>query len=783
MLDRLTDLVLNRPWLVLAVTLLLSVLAALPLVQLTVTADYKVFFSEDNPELVAYERFEQTYTSNDTALIALQPPEGDIFQNDIIRLLDQLTEASWQLPHVIRVDSPVNFQRIEAEGDDIVIGDLIPEQPGRSPSELDELRRAALSQPLLVGRLLSTDGRTAGILLTFRFPGDDHSEHLENAILAVRALVADFRTTHPDVRFAITGMTPLTLAMDEITLRELSVLLPAMIVALTVMLAVLVRSARAIAATLLVVTLSAAGAMGLAGLAGIQLTTASVAAPIVILTVSVADSIHLISSLLEARRDGMNLREGIAEALRVNGEPIFLTSLTTFIGFLSLNFSDAPPFRDLGNITAAGVVIAWILSMTLLPALLALTGIHEPPARKRKSDWLDTFADIVVINRRPILLIAGLLAVLSVASVPLNRLDDRFLLWFDEDMQVRKDTDFVTDHLTGPYQIEFSLRAADAGSVSDAGYLADVEAFGTWLAQQEGVSHVNSLPDIMKRLNKAMHGGNPDYYTIPDTRELAAQYLLLYEFSLPYGLDLNAQINLDKTASRLTATTYGISSAETRDLKARAEAWIAANAPHIAPTEATGTSVMFSFVSKRTIESMIYGIGFAIVLISLTILISLGSLKIGLLSLLPNVLPVTITFGLWGLLVGEIGIIASTIAAATLGLVVDDTVHFLSKYHRAREEHRLSTHDGIRFAFEHVGRAMMTTTFVLMAGFAVLTFSDFLLNWQMGVLTIMTIATALALDLLLLPALLMWLDREKECQCATCQRAAARGMGETFLAP
>ena len=178
---------------------------------------------------------------------------------------------------------------------------------------------------------------------------------------------------------------------------------------------------------------------------------------------------------------------------------------------------------------------------------------------------------------------------------------------------------------------------------------------------------------------------------------------------------------------------------------------------------------MFAFVSKRTIDSMLAGTAFAILLIGLTILLALKSFKIGLMSILPNILPVTVTFGVWGLLVGEIGIIGSTIAASTLGLVVDDTVHFLSKYHRARQEHGLSTHDGIRFAFEHVGRAMITTTFVLAAGFFVLTYSDFLLNWQMGVLTIMTIFSALILDFFLLPALLMLIDREKSCDCATCR--------------
>jgi hypothetical protein len=773
MRERYTAFILNHPRLVVALSLALAVLLALPAGTLRMTSDYRVFFSAENPELVAFDRFERTYTSNDTALIALRPGSGDIFQNDVLAALDELTARGWQLPHVVRVDSPVNFQRISASGDDIEIGDLMPEAGPRDEAALALLRERALGETLLVGRLLSADGRTAGILLTLQFPGADHAEHLPQSVLAARALVAEAAAKYPDIHFALTGMAPLSHAMLEIMMRELTLLLPVMFAVLTMLLLLLLRSAVAVSATLIVVACAAAAAMGVAGLLGIALTTASVAAPIVILTVAVADCVHLIGSAVEERRDGKNLPDALREAIRINVEPIFLTSLTTVVGFLSLNFSESPPFRDLGNITAAGVVIAWALAMTLLPALLLLFGMRRPTWRAHERGWISNLAEFVVARRRPILFASAFLALASVAAVPLNTLDDRFILWFGKDLPARADADFVADNLTGPYQIEFSLRVAPGGAISDPAYLADVEAFAAWLAAEPGVTHVYALPDVLKRLNRAMHGDDPAWYRLPDNADMAAQYLLLYEFSLPYGLDLNAQIDLGKTASRLTVTILSMSSVEIRKLKARAEAWIATNAAHVAPAEATGTSVMFAFVSKRTIESMLYGTGLALLLISATILIALKSFRLGMLSLLPNILPVTVTFGIWGLLVGEIGIVGSTIAATTLGLVVDDTVHFLSKYHRGREEHGLSTHDGIRFAFEHVGRAMITTTIVLAAGFLVMTWSDFLLNWQMGVLIVMTITTALIMDLFLLPSLLMWLDREEDCPCPTCTAARA----------
>jgi len=406
--------------------------------------------------------------------------------------------------------------------------------------------------------------------------------------------------------------------------------------------------------------------------------------------------------------------------------------------------------------------------MTLLPALYSLLpwGKGKPLVAEPKA--LAALADFVIVRRWWILAVTGIAAVVFAALVPLNRLDDQVVHWFGPATEIRQDTDFITENLTGPYRMDFSLKSAGPGEVVDPAYLADVARFADWLAAQPEVMHVEHFADVMRRLNRSMHGGDEAFYRLPEARDLAAQYLLLYELSLPYGLDLTYQVSFDKSESRVTATLGDISSAKTRALKARAEAWAAANLTHATASPGSGTVVMFAFSSLHTINSMIFGTAFAFVLISLTLIFALRNLQLGLLSLVPNVLPVIIAFGIWAVTVGQIGVVASSIAAMTLGLVVDDTVHFLSKYHRARHEQRLNVHDGIRYAFEHVGRALVTTTIVLVAGFSVLMLSDFLLNWQMGVLTVMTISIALALDLFLLPALVMFLDREKVCTCRTC---------------
>jgi len=285
-----------------------------------------------------------------------------------------------------------------------------------------------------------------------------------------------------------------------------------------------------------------------------------------------------------------------------------------------------------------------------------------------------------------------------------------------------------------------------------------VDQFADWYRQQPEAIHINSFTDTMKRLNKNMHGDKQSWYRLPDERNLAAQYLLLYEMSLPYGLDLNNQINVDKSATRFSVTIEELSVNQTLDLENRAQGWLKANTPAI-QSDGAGSTVMFAHIGQRNIKSMLTGTTLALVLISLILVIALRSIKIGLISLIPNLVPAAMGFGIWGAVVGEVGMGLAVVAGMTLGIVVDDTVHFLSKYLRARREKHLDAPAAVRYAFATVGTALWFTSAALIAGFLVLTLSSFRMNSDMGTLTAITIALALAADFLFLPPLLMKLDR------------------------
>jgi outer membrane lipoprotein-sorting protein len=349
----------------------------------------------------------------------------------------------------------------------------------------------------------------------------------------------------------------------------------------------------------------------------------------------------------------------------------------------------------------------------------------------------------------------GTTAVALMLLVPRIDLNDEFVEYFDYRVQFRHDAEFAVDNLNGIYLIEWSVEADESGGISEPVYLERLEAFTDWLRAQAEVMHVYSYTDVVKRLNRNMHGDDPAWHRLPKDRELAAQYLLLYELSLPYGLDLNDRINIDKSATRVTASLQNISTVETRDFLRRSDAWLAEHQPPAMQAEPTGANVMFSYISKRNIESMLGGNVLAVVLIAGIIVLALRSVGLGALSLIPNAVPILMTFGVWSILVGQVGMAAATVSATSLGIVVDDTVHFLTKYRRARREKGFDRPGAIRYAFETVGQAILSTTVILAVGFSVLALSTFRINSQMGLLTAMAIVLALVVDLLLLPALLM----------------------------
>lgn len=723
--------------------------------------DYRIFFSKDNPQLLAFEDLQNTYTKNDNVLFVLAPKDGLVFTPEMLRIIKDLTKAAWQIPYSIRVDSLSNFQHTQAEEDDLLVADLVENPESLTTDDLERIKQVALAEPLLIHRLISPKADVTGVNITIQLPGKDQAKEVPEVAAFVQKMAADLQSAHPDLGVYLTGVTMMNNAFPTAAQYDMSHLIPLMFLVVILTLAILLRSFSATLATVIVILLTIVTTMGLTGWMGIPLTGPSSSAPTIILTVAVADCVHiLITFLYLLRKNGsINKKGAMIESMRINLHPVFLTSLTTAIGFLSMNFGEVPPFRDLGNMVAMGVVIAFCLSITLLPVLMIILPVKVSWQNRTSGQGMKRFGEFVIRQRNLLIWsMAGIVITLAL-FIPKNELNDEFVKYFSHNIPFRVASDFSNERLTGIYNIDYSLNAGEKNGLSSPEFLQQVESFAQWYRQQPEVVHVNTITDTFKRLNRNMHGDDKAWYKLPESRQLAAQYLLLYEMSLPYGLDLNNQINLDKSATRLVVTMKNISSNSIIAVADRARAWMKTHLPPHMQVEGSSPTVMFAHIGQRNIRSMILGSSTALVLISFILMISLRSIKIGLISLIPNLVPVIMAFGLWGMLVGEVGLALSIVTGMTLGIVVDDTIHFLSKYLRARREDGVSSIDAVRYAFSTVGTALWVTSAVLICGFFVLTFSDFRLNSGMGLLTALTIAFALIADFLLLPPLLMKLEK------------------------
>lgn len=749
--------VIKLRWWIICITILFVACIAYGVRFITFNNDTRVFFSDKNPQLQAFESLENTYNKITNVLFVIAPQDGDVFTRETLEAVEGLTQESWHIPFSSRVNSIANFQHIEASGDDIIIEDLVQNAHEYSDEAIEGVKNLALKEPELVNSLISPSGHVTGVSVMIRLPGESITEVSEVAS-ASRKLVQEFSERYPQIKIYLTGSVIIDNAFGEVSERDMSTLVPLMFIILIVIVGLALRSFVGILSTFVVILISMLVGLGFAGWTGMQITSASVNAPLIILTLAVADSVHILATVFHHLRQGKSKREAIIESLRINFQPVLLTSITTAIGFLSMNFSDAPPFRDLGNIVCIGVLSALVFSVTFLPAFLAVLPMRSTTRNKLSTSVFDRLSERVIKWQKPI--IVGTLISIAVLSIGIAQIEfnDDFIKYFSPNMEIRQANDFTEENLSGGDVIEYSLESGESGGINRPDYLAVVDSFSNWYRQQAKVVHVNALPTTIKRLNKSMHGDAHSYYRIPDQRDLAAQYLLLYEMSLPYGLDMNDQINVDKSSTRMLVGFKNTNARELREMDKKARSWLKDNAPEYMFTYGSGLSIIWAHISKRNINSMMGASLGALVLISILLMFALKSFRHGLLSLVPNLLPPLMAFGFWGLFVGQVGLGLSIVIAMSLGIVVDDTVHFMSKYLRARREHKKEPVDAVRYAFHSVGTAMCVTTVALMLGFTILTFSSYRMNSDMGLMTALTILLAFGLDILLLPVLLLKFD-------------------------
>ena len=746
-----------RPLCIIISLLILAGLAQ-GLSKINFNPDINAFFPENDTLTTSHLSIEDTYSSMDNAVIGIGVKEGTVFTNEVLSLIEDLTERAWKTPHSLRVDSLSNYSYVSADGDDLYIEPFLE---GSSTYDLKTLKEKELiieEEELAYGAIISKDKKTSLINIVFDPPRKDIEAEYQESLNYVLGFLEEARKNHPEVDLIISGIVYMEYQSPMLLKAQMPKLMPTAILVILLTLFLLLRSLVAVAGSFLVILMSVVSAMGSIGFMSGDIAQPFIMVPILIATLAVADCVHLFTLYFQNLDSSRKSKEAMLESLKLNLQPLFLTSLTTAIGFLSLNLAPVEPLRGIGNGVAVGVFLAFIFTVLLLAPIVSYFNVKQSKNINFQKNIARKLGRFSIKNYKRLLVIVPVISCFLMAFIPLNKTNDNPLEFYSERYTTSAaDSKWISQRIGGTFPVSYELNSQ--GIVSDPEFLREVDKFSEWLASNKEVLHVSSLSKIMKNLNKTLHGKQEEWNIIPTEPDLSAQYLFFYEMSLPYGLDLTNSISQNKESIKLVASLKELGSLEYREFAKRVENYASQNMPEDMVSIGTGTRPIFAFMSNMLITQLIYALGIGIVLITATIILFFRSLRYGMLTSVTNLLPIGVAFGIWAIVSGEISMLVGIGMGTTLGIIVDFTVHFLSKYLHARRQKNLSAEEAVEYAFETVGFALIITSFSLILGFLVLLQAFFIPIHGFVLFSSIAFLSALIIDLLLFPALLITWDK------------------------
>jgi predicted RND superfamily exporter protein len=768
----------HRGWVVATGLLLLAGSLALAS-RARIDNSYEAYFDLDDPAFTAYEQYREDFGSDEVSYILYEAPdfEHGPWSLEVMRKIAQLTRAlEEEVPFVYEVTSLVNAEFIEGVADGIEIRELRDALP-ESQGPLLELRARYRAKPLLVGGILSADAEYAAIIVEMDRSSTDPLEEirldpvggdgLDNLYPQVTNAKIEEILSRPEyvgLRFYHSGDVPLNAAYNTI-FRSESVLLNGITAGVIgAILLFFFRSGVAVIGPLIVVQLSVVACVALIGVLGWKLDMSFGMIPTLVTAIGVAHSVHILSEFRARFCALRDRREALVKTIYLVGTPCFLTSLTTAAGFLSMSFVPIKSIARLAIYSGFAVLAAFALSLTLLMAFLSF---GRPVPRRESSEAerlrakggravhsaLLAIAAFDVRHRRAIL--AAFAALFLASGLGLTRLvvDSN---WFDDfsyRVPLKADTEKVDAVMGGVMSLVYLFDGGGTDTIVEPAVLREIAGLQARADSEDWLVRKSySIVDILEDLNQAFHGGDPAWHRLPESRELVAQYLLLYEMS--GGEEVEEYVSPDYRRASLELRVALAPTSSTAALVEMLDRELALRPLEASSASLTGIGALWLELMDYIVSSQIQGFLIAFSVIGVMMCLVFRSLKTGIVLLLPNLSPVVLTLGVMGWTGIPLDYNKVLIAAVAIGIAVDDTIHLMS---RCRHEFgvRGDYREALRAATTDVGRALVITSVALVFGFLVFTFSVMNSMATFGVLLATTITVALVADFLFLPALVM----------------------------
>ncbi len=776
--------------LVLMALLVGGLLSQLP--KLTADNSINVWFHEDDPDLIAYDAFQEQFGRDTDVIVAITPPE--VFDTGFLRKLVAFHEAlEAEVPYLKEVTSLVNVRDTRGEGDELVVEDLLEELP-ETPEAMAELRTRVLSSELYPNYLVSEDGKLTTIFLeTLAFSPEGREDELlegfedeagaepadgagrrvalteaENSevVRAVEKVAARFHG--PDFPIQLTGRPVIRDSFNTAIARDMRTFMSLTFAAFTVLLLLLFRRFSGALLPLMVVMISMLSTLSLMAIFGAPFTSVTSILPSFIMSVGVGSSVHVLAIFYRRYKQMGDKEEAIAHTFGHSGLPILMTSLTTAAGLLSFANVGLAPAADLGKYGAMGVMLILVFTFMLMPALISILPLRQTArfAGKRYGHGMDrlltSIADFATKRAGLVVVVGALIVVVAGAGLFQQGFGQNLIKWFPPGSDVRNGVELMDREMRGSSGIEVVIDLGQENGLYEPAVMNNIEALTRYLEEYRDesgallVGNTTSIVDVLQEIHQALNENRHEFYAIPKDRELIAQELLLFENS--GSDDLEKLVDTQFSMARLSARVINKDAAEyvafVADIEKQADRLFGGGAS----VTVTGILKLFTQTVDLLMKSLTESYLIAGVVITVLMMLMLGSFRIGLLSMIPNLAPIVVTMGVMGWIGIKLDMVNILLGTVAIGLAVDDTIHFFHNFRRYYTETG-NAGEAVRRTMLSTGRAMLFTTLVLITGFWLFMFASLINLIHFGFLIGVTLIIALLADIFLAPAMMELITR------------------------
>ena len=740
----------------LILTLVVAGFTAMGIQYASVDNTFRAILAEDDPFREEVEKVREDFPPSTAVLFAFMARDGDLFNFEALRAMDELTNRYSEVNSAVSIASLSNRRLNAVDANEQNRDYLLPELSQIGEEDLPGIREVALNDEDLVKSLLSPGGDLALALLKYKASTDDKETRLAIAESVIE-LRDSLRENYPGVDIYVLGNVLFEWDSYQAQIKDSQFLFPLVITISILLLWFCLKSLLYGMCIFAIAFVTIALNVGTAGWIEMSFNQISTMGPLVVIMIATAHGVHIVSIYAQALHRGLEKVEAMRHSLEVNLQPVSLATFTTTIGFLGLNYCSSPGIYGFGNVVAIGVVWAYVVTLTMLPALILWLPTNKVPRPLGVHGFVRWVIGLVE-RRSPQLFWSSVFIILATfALLPLNTVDFNRFSFVDKDSDFHHVMTALSEKIGNDQSLVYAVDAGEYYGITEPGFLEQVDEFTQWLEAQPEASFVSSFTDYLKVRNEAEHDNDEAYYVLPTDHLQIIDYLVGYQLIQEIEPNLEPLFNTEYSSIRMVVGTSNLSNKELLSFSNRIDAWVKANVKPEYQVLHGDNSILFARLDRSISVELMEGFAFSFVLITLTMMIGLKSVRYGLLSIMPNVFPATIVFGFWGIYNGQLSPYILMLFSISIGLVVDDSVHVLSKYITARREGK-PPEQAVEFSLDKAGPAITITTLSLAMSTIILVFSNTFYYENVALMLTPIIVVAWLLDLLFLPPMLVRFD-------------------------